>query len=157
MIKRFDQLVAPKGYSWKVEHLLPKVLVAGEDAGVLTEAGAKLLDPTGTLEAGCPLCPPEGDAGTGMAATNSVKPRTGNVSAGTSVFAMIVLEKELQKVYEEIDMVTTPSGDAPECLGEYLPGICRELWDRSGYGQAVLYSVQQSTRRGQGLRRIIGI
>lgn len=112
MIKRFDQLVAPKGYSWKVEHLLPKVLVAGEDAGVLTEAGAKLLDPTGTLEAGCPLCPPEGDAGTGMAATNSVKPRTGNVSAGTSVFAMIVLEKELQKVYEEIDMVTTPSGDA---------------------------------------------
>lgn len=112
MIKRFDQLVALKGYSWKVEHLLPKVLVAGEDAGVLTEAGAKLLDPTGTLEAGCPLCPPEGDAGTGMAATNSVKPRTGNVSAGTSVFAMIVLEKELQKVYEEIDMVTTPSGDA---------------------------------------------
>ncbi len=112
MIESFDQLVAPKGYSWKVEHLLPKVLVAGEDAGVLTEAGAKLLDPTGTLEAGCPLCPPEGDAGTGMAATNSVKPRTGNVSAGTSVFAMIVLEKELQKVYEEIDMVTTPSGDA---------------------------------------------
>lgn len=112
MIQSFDELVAPKGYSWNVEHLLPKVLVAGDDAGVLTEAGAKLLDPTGTLEAGCPLCPPEGDAGTGMVATNSVKPRTGNVSAGTSVFAMIVLEKELQKVYEEIDMVTTPSADA---------------------------------------------
>ncbi len=112
MIARFDELVAEKGYPWKVEHLLPRVLVAGEDAGVLTEEGAKLLDPTGTLKAGCPLCPPEGDAGTGMVATNSVKPRTGNVSAGTSVFAMIVLEKELQKVYEEIDMVTTPSGDA---------------------------------------------
>lgn len=79
---------------------------------MLTEEGAKLLDPTGTLKAGCPLCPPEGDAGTGMVATNSVKPRTGNVSAGTSVFAMIVLERELQKVYEEIDMVTTPSADA---------------------------------------------
>ena len=78
----------------------------------MTEEGAKLLDVSGTLKAGCPLCPPEGDAGTGMAATNSVKQRTGNVSAGTSVFAMIVLEKELQKVYEEIDMVTTPSGDA---------------------------------------------
>lgn len=112
MITRFDELVAEKGYPWKVEHLLPKVLVAGDNAGVLTEEGAKLLDPTGTLKAGCPLCPPEGDAGTGMVATNSVKPRTGNVSAGTSVFAMIVLEKELQKVYEEIDMVTTPSGDA---------------------------------------------
>lgn len=112
MITRFDELVAEKGYPWKVEHLLPKVLVAGDSAGVLTEEGAKLLDPTGTLKAGCPLCPPEGDAGTGMVATNSVKPRTGNVSAGTSVFAMIVLEKELQKVYEEIDMVTTPSGDA---------------------------------------------
>ncbi len=112
MIARFDELVAEKGYPWKVEHLLPKVLVAGDNAGVLTEEGAKLLDPTGTLKAGCPLCPPEGDAGTGMVATNSVKPRTGNVSAGTSVFAMIVLERELQKVYEEIDMVTTPSADA---------------------------------------------
>ncbi|MBS6396382.1 MAG: FGGY-family carbohydrate kinase [Clostridiales bacterium] len=111
MIEKFDELVAEKGISWKVENLLPKVLVAGDQAGVLTAEGAKLLDPTGTLQPGCPLCPPEGDAGTGMAATNSVKQRTGNVSAGTSVFAMIVLEKELQKVYEEIDMVTTPSGD----------------------------------------------
>lgn len=112
MIQKFDEMVAPKGFPWKVEDLLPKVLVAGDRAGTLTEEGAKKLDPTGTLQAGCPLCPPEGDAGTGMAATNSVKQRTGNVSAGTSVFAMIVLEKALQKVYEEIDMVTTPSGDA---------------------------------------------
>ena len=112
MIDKFNQLTAPKGYPWKVEEILPKVLVAGDQAGVLSAEGAKLLDPTGTLQAGCPLCPPEGDAGTGMAATNSVKQRTGNVSAGTSVFAMLVLEKELQKVYEEIDMVTTPSGDA---------------------------------------------
>lgn len=112
MIQKFDELVAPKGFPWKVEDLLPKVLVAGDRAGTLTEEGAKKLDPTGVLQAGCPLCPPEGDAGTGMAATNSVKQRTGNVSAGTSVFAMIVLEKELQKVYEEIDMVTTPGGDA---------------------------------------------
>ena len=112
MIQKFDELVAPKGFPWKLEHLLPKVLLAGDKAGVLTEEGAKKLDPTGTLQAGCPLCPPEGDAGTGMVATNSVKQRTGNVSAGTSVFAMIVLEKALKKVHEEIDMVTTPSGDA---------------------------------------------
>ena len=112
MIRKFDELVAPKGFPWKLEQLLPKVLLAGDKAGVLTEEGAKKLDPTGTLQAGCPLCPPEGDAGTGMVATNSVKQRTGNVSAGTSVFAMIVLEKALKSVHEEIDMVTTPSGDA---------------------------------------------
>ena len=112
MIRKFDELAAPKGFPWKVADLLPKVLVAGDNAGTLTAEGAKKLDPTGTLQAGCPLCPPEGDAGTGMAATNSVKQRTGNVSAGTSVFAMIVLEKALEKVHEEIDMVTTPSGDA---------------------------------------------
>ena len=112
MIQKFDELVAPKGFPWKLEHLLPKVLLAGDKAGVLTEEGAKKLDPTGTLQAGCPLCPPEGDAGTGMGATNRVKQRTGNVSAGTSVFAMIVLEKALKRVHEEIDMVTTPSGDA---------------------------------------------
>lgn len=112
MIEKFDELVAAKEYPWKVENLLPKVLLAGDPAGVLTEEGAKRLDPTGTLQPGCPLCPPEGDAGTGMVATNSVKQRTGNVSAGTSVFAMIVLEKALEKVHEEIDMVTTPSGDA---------------------------------------------
>lgn len=112
MIRKFDELVAPKGFPWKVADLLPKVLVAGDNAGTLTAEGAKKLDPTGMLQAGCLLCPPEGDAGTGMAATNSVKQRTGNVSAGTSVFAMIVLEKALEKVHEEIDMVTTPSGDA---------------------------------------------
>lgn len=111
MIGQFDELVAEKGFAWKLEELLPKVLVAGEQAGVLTEAGAKLLDTEGDLQAGIPICPPEGDAGTGMAATNSVAVRTGNVSAGTSVFAMAVLEKALSKPYEEIDMVTTPAGD----------------------------------------------
>lgn len=111
MIAKFDEAVAGKGFSWKLSEILPKVLAAGEAAGTLTEEGAKLLDVSGNLKAGIPLCPPEGDAGTGMAATNSVAVRTGNVSAGTSVFAMIVLEKELSKVYPEIDLVTTPSGD----------------------------------------------
>lgn len=103
-------MIADRGYTWKLEEILPKVLLAGEDAGILTEEGARLLDPTGTLEAGVLVCPPEGDAGTGMTATNSVAVRTGNVSAGTSVFAMVVLEKELKRVHEEIDMVTTPDG-----------------------------------------------
>ena len=110
MIDSFDALVADKGFPWKLRDILPKVLVAGESAGRLTEAGAKMLDVSGQLKAGIPLCPPEGDAGTGMVATNSVAQRTGNVSAGTSVFAMIVLEKALKKVHLEIDMVTTPSG-----------------------------------------------
>lgn len=108
MIRRFDEMVRNTG--WKLEEILPAVLNAGDDAGTLTEEGARLLDPSGALKAGIPLCPPEGDAGTGMAATNSVAERTGNVSAGTSVFAMTVLEKELSKVYTEIDMVTTPDG-----------------------------------------------
>ncbi len=111
MLKTFDGLVAEKGFFWKLESILPKVLVAGENAGTLTEEGAKLLDISGQLKAGIPLCPPEGDAGTGMSATNSVAKRTGNVSAGTSVFAMIVLEKEMSKVYPEIDLVTTPTGE----------------------------------------------
>ena len=110
-VKIFDEEAKKKGYSFTLHDIFPKVLVAGEQAGVLTEEGAKLLDPSGNLEAGIPLCPPEGDAGTGMAATNSVAVRTGNVSAGTSVFAMIVLEKELKEVYEEIDLVTTPTGN----------------------------------------------
>ena len=110
MIVKFDEAVADKAYSWKALDVLPHVLNAGDNAGVLTKEGAALLDMSGNLEAGIPLCPPEGDAGTGMAATNSVRVRTGNVSAGTSVFAMIVLEKNLSKVYPEIDMVTTPSG-----------------------------------------------
>ncbi|HEX3022925.1 MAG TPA: FGGY-family carbohydrate kinase [Lachnospiraceae bacterium] len=111
MINQFNELIASKNFSWKLDDILPKVLVAGENAGVLTEEGAKLLDVSGQLQAGIPLCPPEGDAGTGMVATNSVAKRTGNVSAGTSVFAMIVLEQELSKVYEEIDLVTTPTGN----------------------------------------------
>ena len=110
MVAQFDELTAGKGYGWKLEEILPKVLCAGEDAGRLTESGAKLLDPTGTLKAGIPMCPPEGDAGTGMVATNSVRVRTGNISAGTSIFSMVVTEKALDKVHEEIDMVTTPDG-----------------------------------------------
>ena len=111
MQAQFDELTAPYHFPWKLAEILPEVLVAGEDAGCLTEAGARLLDASGTLQPGIPLCPPEGDAGTGMAATNSVAPRTGNVSAGTSVFAMVVLEKPLAKAHPEIDLVTTPSGD----------------------------------------------
>ena len=111
MIAQFDELIAPKGFPWKLEDILPKSLLAGDDAGRLTEEGAKLLDVSGKLKAGIPLCPPEGDAGTGMVATNSVTTRTGNVSAGTSVFAMLVLEKDLKKPYEEIDLVTTPTGN----------------------------------------------
>lgn len=110
MIGKFDALVAPKGFPWTLKDILPKVLSAGEKAGTLSEEGAKFLDPSGTLEAGIPFCPPEGDAGTGMTATNSVAKRTGNVSAGTSFFAMVVLEHSLGKVHEELDMVTTPDG-----------------------------------------------
>lgn len=110
MVKKFDELIAPKGYSWKLEDILPKSLSAGEAAGTLTEHGAQRLDISGHLKGGCPLCPPEGDAGTGMVATNAVKQRTGNVSAGTSSFSMIVLEKDLSKPNEMIDMVTTPDG-----------------------------------------------
>ena len=111
MIETFDAMVADKGFPWKLAEILPGVKTAGEHAGVLTAEGAKKLDPTGTLQPGVPLCPPEGDAGTGMTATNSVRVRTGNVSAGTSVFSMIVTEKPLSKAYEEIDMVTTPTGE----------------------------------------------
>lgn len=110
MLSKFAELTADCGYAWKLDDILPGVLNAGEEAGTLTEEGAKLLDVSGKLAAGIPLCPPEGDAGTGMVATNSVGVRTGNVSAGTSVFAMIVMEKELQKVHQEIDLVTTPTG-----------------------------------------------
>jgi len=109
-IAQFDELLAAQGIAWRLRDILPKVLIAGDAAGVLSAAGTKLLDPAGRLQAGIPLCPPEGDAGTGMVATNSVAERTGNVSAGTSVFAMIVLEKALSQLYPEIDMVTTPTG-----------------------------------------------
>ena len=110
MVLKFDALVAPHKFPWKLLDILPKSLSAGEDAGRLTEAGARRLDVSGHLKAGVPLCPPEGDAGTGMVATNAVKQRTGNVSAGTSSFSMIVLEKDISKPYEMIDMVTTPDG-----------------------------------------------
>ncbi len=110
MADKFDALMAGKGCPLKVREVFPKVLAAGENAGCLTEAGAALLDETGALKPGIPLCPPEGDAGTGMVATDSVAPRTGNLSAGTSTFAMVVLEKQLGKLHREIDMVTTPSG-----------------------------------------------
>ena len=111
MMEQFDELIASKNFSWKLGDVFPMVLLAGENAGVLSEEGVKLLDVTGQLRASIPFCPPEGDAGTGMVATNSIAKHTGNVSAGTSVFAMIVLEKELSKVYEEIDLVTTPIGN----------------------------------------------
>ena len=110
MVAKFDAEAARMGYAWQLRGLLPQVLAAGDDAGTLTSEGAKLLDPTGRLRAGIPLCPPEGDAGTGMVATNSITQRTGNVSAGTSIFAMVVLQKPLSRVYSEIDMVTTPAG-----------------------------------------------
>ncbi len=110
MLDKFQEKAVEKGYGWNIRAILPKVQNAGESAGALTAEGAKLLDPTGSLQSGIPMCPPEGDAGTGMVATNSVAKRTGNVSAGTSVFAMIVLEHELKKVHPEIDLVTTPDG-----------------------------------------------
>lgn len=106
----FDSILAENGMSYKLSDIFPKVLLAGENAGVLTKEGALYLDPTGELQEGCPVAPPEGDAGTGMTATNSVAVRTGNVSAGTSVFSMSVIEKPLKKVHHEIDMVTTPTG-----------------------------------------------
>jgi sugar (pentulose or hexulose) kinase len=110
MLSQFNERLKAENIPWKLQDILPKVLLAGDAAGTLTKEGAMLLDPAGRLQAGIPLCPPEGDAGTGMVATNSVAERTGNVSAGTSVFAMIVLEKALSKLYPEIDMVTTPTG-----------------------------------------------
>lgn len=111
MLGQFDDLVAEHSFGWKVGEILPTVLSAGQDAGSLTQEGARLLDPSGELEAGIPMAPPEGDAGTGMVATNAVAQRTGNVSAGTSIFAMVVLERELAALHEELDLVTTPAGD----------------------------------------------
>jgi sugar (pentulose or hexulose) kinase len=111
MLARFDELAAEAGVELTLAELLPAVAPAGAPAGTLTATGAALLDPTGRLRPGVPLCPPEGDAGTGMVATNSVAPRTGNVSAGTSIFAMVVLEHELARVHRELDLVTTPAGD----------------------------------------------
>jgi len=111
MLDKFRELVKDNGFSWDIEDILPRVLIAGENAGTLTKEGALFLDNSGKLNEGTILAPPEGDAGTGMVATDSVKVRTGNVSAGTSVFAMVVLDKPLSKLYREIDVVTTPVGD----------------------------------------------
>jgi len=111
MLAIFDRLVEDRGYPWKLRGLLPRIVPVGRCAGRLGEAGVKLLDPSGRLQPGTPLCPPEGDAGTGMVATNSVAPRTGNVSAGTSIFAMVVLERPLSHAHHELDLVTTPAGD----------------------------------------------
>jgi sugar (pentulose or hexulose) kinase len=111
MAARFNALVGGRGYPWRLNDLLPEVLPAGAPAGTLTEDGARLLDPSGKLRPGVPFCPPEGDAGTGMVATNSVAKRTGNVSAGTSIFAMVVLEGPLAHQHSELDLVTTPAGD----------------------------------------------
>ena len=108
MLEKFRRLVEPYGFGWDIADILPEVRPAGSSGAFLTEAGAKLLDPSGNLKAGVPLCPPEGDAGTGMVATNSVKKGTGNVSAGTSIFSMVVLEKPLLGMYRDIDIVATP-------------------------------------------------
>jgi len=141
MVKQFDEQIADKNYSWELKDVLPEVLMSGEQAGELTEAGAKILDQSGSLQPGIPFCPPEGDAGTGMVATNSVRKRTGNVSVGTSVFAMIVLEQELSKVYPEIDLVTTPNGSpvamvhANNCSSDINAwlGLFREFSEAMGH------------------------
>ncbi len=125
MIAKFNEAAAAHGFGKDIGAILPEVLKAGENAGSLTEDGAKFLDPAGDLKAGIPVCPPEGDAGTGMAATNAVLPRTGNISAGTSIFSMLVLEKDLAGVYPEIDIVTTPDG-APVAM-VHCNNCCSEL------------------------------
>lgn len=140
MLESFNELAEKHGYSIKLESILPKVLVAGEYGGTLTDAGAALLDPSGKLQAGIAFCPPEGDAGTGMVATNSVRQGTGNVSAGTSIFSMVVLERDLEQTYKEIDIVTTPAG-APaamvhcnNCTGELdaWVGLFGEFSEKAG-------------------------
>lgn len=141
MLTKFDKAAAKHGFAKPAIELLPEVLTAGENAGTLTESGAKLLDISGALKSGVPLCPPEGDAGTGMTATNSILPKTGNVSAGTSVFAMVVLEKPLAKVHSEIDIVTTPCGEpvamvhCNNCTSELNAwvGLFKEFAELSGY------------------------
>ena len=125
MLKKFDEKISEKGFSLKIQNLLPKVAAAGKCCGELTDSGALFLDPEGDLTAGIPFCPPEGDAGTGMVATDSVRAGTGNISAGTSVFSMLVLEKPLQGVYPEIDIVATPDG-APVAM-VHCNNCCSEL------------------------------
>ncbi|MEK4005253.1 xylulokinase [Paenibacillus sp. FSL H3-0333] len=140
MVKQFTSLIAGRGYPWKLQDILPTVYTAGKNAGNLSEAGARLIDPSGHLQAGIPLCPPEGDAGTGMVATNSVRKRTGNISVGTSVFAMFVLEKNLSAVHPEIDIVNTPEGSpvamvlANNCSSDLNAwvGLFREFYEAMG-------------------------
>ncbi|MGG1697394.1 xylulokinase [Bacillus zhangzhouensis] len=166
MLHQFDALIAEKGYPWKLRHLLPRIYLAGEEAGVLTQAGASILDQGKHLQPGIPFCPPEGDAGTGMVATNSVERRTGNISVGTSVFAMIVLEQHLTGVYPEVDMVTTPDGlpvamvHANNCTSDLNAwmNIFREAFEAMGqpveserlYG-ALLQQSLEADRDGGGL------
>ena len=140
MVQQFAELMADKDYPWNLKGIFPEVRTAGEHAGALSEAGAQLLDPSGSLQAGIPLCPPEGDAGTGMVATNSVKKRTGNISVGTSIFAMFVLEKNLSAVYPEVDIVATPDGSpvamvlANNCSGDINAWVSlfREFYEAMG-------------------------
>ena len=140
MVDKFDYLIQDKGFSWKLRDILPEIFMAGQPAGVLTEEGAAWLG--GSLKSGITFCPPEGDAGTGMVATNAVAPRTGNVSAGTSVFSMVVLERPLHMVYPEIDLVTTPTGKAVamvhcnNCTGDMnaWAGVLKEAAELFGGG-----------------------
>ncbi|MDA3939200.1 MAG: FGGY-family carbohydrate kinase [Spirochaetia bacterium] len=136
MIDKFDTAIINEGYNWNLKGILPNVLVAGESAGSLTSEGAIMLDPSGDLEIGISICPPEGDAGTGMVATNSIAVRTGNISAGTSVFAMLVLEEDLSIVHPEIDLVTTPDGSL---VGMAHSNNCTSDYDAwiSLFGQVV--------------------
>ena len=160
MLTQFDVLIADRGYPWRTKELLPRVLLAGQEAGRLTETGVRLLDVTGRLEAGIPMCPPEGDAGTGMTATNSVTVRTGNVSAGTSVFAMLVLENELKGVHREIDMVTTPAGDpvamvhCNNCTSDLNAwvGLFAEFLETMGMDVDRNQTVRNSLQKGNGGR-----
>lgn len=125
MLSKFNDILSDKGIGIDIKNILPKIRLAGENGARLTEAGAKFLDPSGNLKAGIPICPPEGDAGTGMVATNSVLPKTGNISAGTSIFSMLVLERPLENVYPEIDILTTP--DASPVAMVHCNNCCSEL------------------------------
>lgn len=141
MISRFDSLISDRGFGWQLRDILPEVYSAGERCGFLSERGARLIDPSGSLVPGIPMCPPEGDAGTGMVATKSVAPGTGNISAGTSIFAMVVLKKSFSSIHPEIDMVTTPGGDpvamvhCNNCTGEIdaLAGLFGEVIELCGH------------------------
>ena len=158
MASQFDKQVSGQNFTWRLADILPTVLVSGDKAGELTAEGAKLLDPSGQLKPGIPLCPPEGDAGTGMVATNSITVRTGNVSAGTSVFAMIVLEKELSEAYGEIDLVTTPAGDlvamvhSNNCTSDYDAWISLFGEAASALGMDVSKAKLYDTLLGQALQ-----